>query len=260
MRIMHEQKSRLTVLLLVVFMAAASSTMAANYVSYAGEFFFAYPEDWVQMDYLTVDAFLQQRGAVDRTLYDYEAVFAHEDNSPFFDGPYLLLKLDTTGTHTRDMIDSVAAELAREYRTQVVHMPFEDFWGKMAFKIPYVDHERGIAGIKLAMGPPREGQRYNIILIQYYDKGAADFFFYAPKEEFDASLDTFKAIFASFSTEDWQSAAAPESLRVADIDTVAKTEEEYVDGITNRVLLIALVGVALSLFVVFRIARRKKRI
>ena len=58
MPIMHEQKSRLTVLLLVVFMAATSSTMAANYVSYTGEFFFAYPEDWVQMDYLTVDAFL----------------------------------------------------------------------------------------------------------------------------------------------------------------------------------------------------------
>ncbi|MBD3332801.1 hypothetical protein GF356_08120 [candidate division GN15 bacterium] len=243
-------------LIVLAVLAIASGVVAGNYVSYAGEFFIAYPDDWVQMDYLTVDGFLQRSGAADRAFYDYEAVFAHEDNSPFFAGPYLILRLDTTGAYTEKMIDSVAFELGREYSTQPVDATFDEFWRNMAFKVPYIDRENNLLGIKVATGPPKEGQKYNVILAKYYDKGAANFFFFAPREQYQQSLDAFEAIFTSFSTENWESANAPESLRVANIDTVADTDD---NSGGNRTLLWVLVAIALILVVIFRVYMVRKR-
>jgi hypothetical protein len=245
-------------MLAMMLLVMTASVMATNYVSYAGKFYLTYPDDWVQMDYVTVDGFLQQSGAVDRTLFDYEVVLAHKDNSPFFDGPYLLLKLDTSRVYTREMIDSVANELAAEYRTSRAEIPFDEFWDRMAFKVPYVDHERGITVIKLAMGPPREGQKYNVIAVKYYEHGAANFFFYAPRDQFNDNLETFRAIFTSMSTDNWERAAASEPVRVADIDTTVKPDRA--DSADSRTTLWVLVGIALILVVIIRsYLIRKKR-
>ena len=93
--------SMVTLVGMLTFVGTAS---ANNYVSFDGKFFITYPDNWRQIEYNVVDAYLLRFGASQSSL-QYEAVFAPGVSDPFFKGSYLILNVDTVGALDQQAID-----------------------------------------------------------------------------------------------------------------------------------------------------------
>lgn len=238
------------IIIAVLTLLFATVAWSAPYVSYNGEFSMQYPDNWYQVDYNTVDVFLY-RHQVDSMAYKYEAVLAIEDFSPFFAGPYVMLSLDTVGTLSDDQIDSVVVHLAGDFEEKIYHMPTAEFLSEWRPNRPNYDQDSKIASFCTEVPGQGDHVMMNLIMMRFYEKGIASFFFYAPDTLYDAQVTVFQDIVNSISTDNYKQDAPKNEVEIADIDTDNDS--------SSAVPIVIWAALGTILIVLIARLRRKKR-
>ena len=200
----------------ILFLASVNLS-AETYVSFKGGFYFEYPENWIQIDYNTADLFLR-RSATDISSMEYEAVFAPAESSPFFAGEYLILKLDTLEWLYEYKEDSIVEAVEASLGQKLLKKSVWDHLADTNSTIPVYDRENKIIFIQSDLTQGIEIIKRSIFIKKMYDKGVAEFYFFAPLETFESSKEVFKNIVMSFSTENVNQALPTEELKVAEFD------------------------------------------
>lgn len=233
-------------MLALLMLAAAVS--AETFVSFKGQFHIAYPPTWYRVDYQTADFHLSH-GDPNR-MVDFEVVLHERAATTIFQGQYLVLTVDTTGAFDADQIDSVVSVTEQEFGRPRQEVEWDAFMVASDTGFVYYDAADSLVAIESLVQGDATGTRTNLLVMRFYERGIANFYFYAPTREIEDALPTFREIVASFSTQNMQEAlkAATEPVEVADIDKNNGT------GIASYILIIA--GLALILIVIL-IVRKK---
>ncbi len=233
-------------LLLASLLVAVETVGANTYVSLKGGFYISYPDDWAQVNYRLVDAYLLRNKASRATL-DYDAVFAAKGTPDFFSGEYLILTVDTVGELKDWQIDSVLIELVRSFGRKVKYNTVADFLTNPEPNVPSYDTLTKTVVILNDVAELSQTFRKNLLMMKFYDRGVATFYFYSPDSLFKASKPLFELIAASLSTKDIDDALPKESLKVADLDSRRGSQQ------SKKIYLI--IGAALVLIVLVVIRR-----
>ncbi len=243
----------LWVLLLTFVLVTSTAAETQTYVSFKGGFYITYPDDWVQIDYSLVDAYLLRNRAGETTL-DYDAAFAMKDSPSLFAGNYLILVVDTVGQLSDGQIDSVLNGLSRSFGEEVKYYPVADFLTDLKSNTPSYDAEAKTVTILNEITEQQQLLKKNLLMMKFYDRGIATFYFYSPDSLFEASKPLFDQIVASLSTENVEDALPKEELKVADLEDAESGDEDENDKSKKIYLYI---GAALVLVIVILIRRLK---
>ncbi|MCH9025341.1 MAG: hypothetical protein IH931_08415 [candidate division Zixibacteria bacterium] len=237
-------------IIIAIFFLASVNLSAETYVSFKGGFYFEYPENWIQIDYNTADLFLS-RSATDPSSMEYEAVFAPAESSPFFAGEYLILKLDTLEWLYEYKEDSIVEAVEASLGQKLLKTSVWDHLADTNSMVPVYDTENKIIFIQSDLTQGIEIIKRSIFIKKMYDKGVAEFYFFAPLETFESSKEVFKNIVMSFSTENVDQALPTEKLKVAEFDD---------DSDDSRTIMIALAAALLIIIaVIVRLKMAAKR-
>lgn len=240
-------------LLGIVILLMAGSTLAENFVSFNGKFYITYPDDWQQIDYLTVDTYLKQAGARRRTL-EYEGVFAPAASVPWFSQTYLIMTLDTVSGLTQQRIDSVllgfedAFEKPRVQRTAATLLT-DLSYGQLAW-----DATTKTAAVLTEVANETSGNKNTVLVMHFYDRGIVNYFFYATDSTLAINLPKLNGILASFSTENVESAIPRESSKIADPDKMPKPADSE-----RKIPIWAPTSGGIVLILIIALAARRKR-
>ena len=202
--------------LIVLTGLVGSGAVAGTFVSFNGRFQISYPDSWGQIDYRTAEYYLS-RGDAEADL-DYEAVFSAKANYSLFQGQYLILTVDTVGSLTSARVDSVLDELTTEFDRPITELASDDFMTRIDSRVIFFDREQGLAALESEVASDDSGPRTNLLVMKFYEHGIANFYFYAPTPEYEASLPLYRQIATSFSTEAIDDALPSEPVKVADIE------------------------------------------
>ena len=237
---------------IIVLVCLGLSVFASDhtYISFDGEFSLNYPESWQQVDHRIVDAFLVRNDAGRSTL-DYEATFNLLGYSPFWKGPYFILSVEADGPYSDTQIDSVLQSMSRTFGKGVKYFPVANFMTDMESNSPVYDRERKIISVASDVVEKGELLKKHLLVMKFFEKGMASFYFYAPDSLYDSSSTVFHGILETFTYGNIDSMLAPESLEVVDADDISQDS----DGVFGMPLAV-LVGLCIVTVVI--IARRKK--
>jgi hypothetical protein len=202
--------------LALILLAQPSTVTADTFVSFNGQFHFSYPDTWMQIDYMTAEYYLT-RGKPDQEV-DFEAVFSVRETTVLFQGQYLILTVDTVGNLTPEQIDSVVAVTADEFGLPVKEVSSESFLAASSRDSIQYDRASGILAVETEVPGDNTGSRINLLVVKFYERGIANFYFYAPLTEFSLGLPAYREMVASFSTENIGAALGSDPVRVADTD------------------------------------------
>lgn len=244
---------KITMCLILIAAALASPVSAEPYVSLNGNFYIILPDDWEQIDYNTVDMFMQQRGVSIEGL-SYEAVFAAKGNSPFFEGNYLILTIDTVGNLNDDQIDSVLNSLRKVFNEDIQYYPVGDLLANLDSNTPYYDREKRVAVVLNDLTQQEKTFRKNILYYKFYESGVAKFYFYSPDSLMEQSQTLFEEVVASLSTEDIESKLSSDKVEITDVDGSTSGDDE-----DNEFGLPVAIMVALLIVIITAAKRRKSR-
>lgn len=205
--------------LVILLTVLSAATFAADntYVSFKGGFYFAYPEDWYQVDYNLVDVFLT-RNKAERPVMDYEAVFAHTRATPFHAGKYFILTVDTLPEVGKKQIDSVCEILTATFGRGFKYYPVGDLLANLKSGPPSYDPAESLVTIVNQVLDSNRPLKRNIIMMKFFEHGIASFYCYAPDSVFQEAAQTFREIVGTFSTQDLQAVIPKEDVEVADIN------------------------------------------
>jgi len=242
---------KVPVCILLIIVGLAGIAGGVPYVSLNGSFYITLPDDWEQVDYNTVDLFMRQRGVSVEGL-GYEAAFAAKENSPFFDGNYLILAVDTVGNLNDDQIDSVLEELRKVFNEEVQYYPVGDLQANLKSNTPYYDKEKKVAIILNDVTQRAESFRKNLLFYKFYDRGVAKFYFYTPDSLLEQSRPVFEQMVASMSTEDIESKLPGDEVEITNVDGSSSEGSST----SKQVLPVA---VLVAIFIVIMVARKKRR-
>lgn len=245
-------KTIICLLLLAIVAAASGAGETQTYVSLKGDFYIAYPDDWAQVDYWLVDAYLL-RNKMDTAVLDYEAAFAFKDAPHFFSGDYLILTVDTVGELKDWQIDSVLIELVRSFGRRVRHSPTADYLANLEPNLPNYDTLTKTVTI-LNEVAEQQVLKKSLLMMKFYERGVATFYFYSPDSLFETSKYLFEQIVASLSTENVEDALPKEQLKVADLEDPEGVHEDE-NKKSKKIYLY--IGAALVLLIVVLIRRLK---
>ncbi len=243
-------KTLLGIVLLLLGLAVTAPAQDQTYVSLKGEFYITYPQEWAQVDYWLVDAFLRSSDT-GRMAFDYDAVFAVKDAPQFFSREYLILSVDTVGQLQEWQIDSVLIDLVRSFGKRVRYQDLAEFLSDPELQLPCYDTLTQTVAIISDIVDERQVMKKNLLLMKFYKKGIATFYCYAPDSIFQESRLRFQQIVASFSTENIENAFPREQVRVADLKDVEI-------GGKKRYTIYLYIGVAVILLLLVVIRRRRK--
>jgi len=239
-------------LLLLIIVAASGAAETQTYVSLKGGFYITYPDDWAQVDYWLVDAYLL-RNKMDTAVLDYEAAFAFKDAPHFFSGDYLILTVDTVRELKDWQIDSVLIELVRSFGKRVRHSPTADYLANLEPNLPNYDTLTKTVTI-LNETSEQQVLKKSLLMMKFYERGVATFYFYSPDSLFETSKYLFEKIVASLSTENIEDALPKEQLKVADLEDAEGVGEDD-NKKSKRIYLY--IGAALVLLIVVLIRLHK---
>lgn len=211
-------------LILVAVLLIAPALLAENFVSFRGKFYVTYPDTWKQIDYLTVDAYLQQAGARRRML-DYEAVFAPIGSEPWYRDSYLILTVDTLGKLSEQQIDSVLVRFEDSFeKPREIRSTAGLFQGLTYGKIAY-DPTTKTAAVMTSQAGPESGDKSILLAMHFYDHGIANYYFYATDSTFNNYLQVLTSVVSSFSTENIESAIPKAAVKIADPEKISKATD-----------------------------------
>ena len=244
--------SLLILLLLMVTIATAQESGLTTYYSSNGEFAISYPDSWDQVDYNTVDYFLVNSKASQQAL-NYDAVFSLKDTVPFHKGPYLILSIDTVGNLNQAEIDSLLTQLSETFGKGIKYFPTGDYLADLESQAPNWDREKKQISIRTNITEQYKIVKRNLWVMQLYDRGIANFYFFTPDSLFEQNLPGFQQIVSSFTTENLENVIPKQQLKLADIKDSPDLDDE-----SDSLKVFGLpVGVVVVLIII--IARRRRR-
>ena len=236
---------------LVVTVILGTNVFAANYVSFRGGFYFQYPDEWVQVPYLTADMFLAQRVSSVNDLR-YEAVFAPKSSNPFFATDYLIVVLDSVEWMFPYMIDSVIEEMQKSFKENQEFYQIEELPSNMRSGKPEYDKaSQTISVVNEILSGDKVTMR-NLTAKKIYDKGVVNFYFYSPDSLFEKSRQVFDGIVNSFSLENVEAAIPKE------VGQLSGQKEESINKRSMLVPIGAAVIILLVLLIRLKKAAKKK--
>jgi len=235
-------KKMVLLFLLATTIMMAGSVYAATYVCFRGSFYIQYPDDWLQVPYLTADMFLS-RTATDQSALNYEAVFAPKTSSPFFATDYLILTLDSMEWLYDYQIDSVVEEMNKSFGENIEFFRIEELPSDFRSNQPVYDKNKKVISVVNDILSGDKVVRKNLTVKKFYDKGVANFYFYSPDSLFERSRSVFDGIVSSFSTENIQQAIPKEEGKVGDgkSDSLDKRKMLIPGGVGFIILVILLI-------------------
>ncbi|MFH1688166.1 MAG: hypothetical protein ABIE70_11685 [bacterium] len=245
-------------LYLTMIAALATTASARNHVSWKGGFYISYPEAWRQIDYAKADAYLMINQAGDAIL-DYDAVFADTLHEAFYDGEYFVLTVDTVGELNEPEIDSVMEDLFSTFNSELNYFPVAKLLANLRANSPSYDPELKVASVMNEIGIAGGTVKRSLVMLRFYEKGIATFFYYAPDSLFEDGLQTMQQVVASLSTENIEAAAPREEVKVTDAALPERSEYEPGSGkseTSGSIPVVVLIGV---LVVIITVARRKRK-
>jgi len=232
----------------VAVVAAAPGARAESYDSFNGNFRIDLPDDWMRMDYRTVDYFLSM-SSNDNDLLEYEAVFSPSRQGVFYDHEYLMLTIDTIGQLSRRQIDSVLGDMSEAFELPLERKPITDFADDVpAGKFLY-DDERQLAVVTTEVYDAGKVYKISLLAVKFYKEGTANFYFFSPYKSYAEMSHTFHNIVKSFTTEKLGSKTAV-PVPVADIKRKSTNRKWMPYAIAA--------GIALLLALILMAIRKKK--
>lgn len=204
-------------IILIVLLCLSVQAEPKRYISFNGEFYFDYPEDWIQLDYRLVDHFLKLNKAGKTTL-DYEAAFCPIVSDPFWSNAYFILSIDTIGDLSGKQIDSVINDLSKSFGVGIKYFPVADFMTDLKSNAPSYDRDQKVITIINDIYEKQKLLKRHLYAMKFYEKGIATFYFYAPDSIFDSNTEIFNDVLHSFISGNIDSILPKEKLEVADID------------------------------------------
>ena len=90
---------------------------------------------------------------------------------------------------------------------------------------PVYDPESKIIAVVTDIAEDVEVIKKSLLVMKFYERGIANFYFYAPDPLFEQSKPVFAAIIGSFSTENLEAAVPREDLKVADLEATKKRDD-----------------------------------
>jgi len=224
-----------------LFLLFPSTLCADTFVSFNGQFYFSYPETWMQIDYTTAEYYLT-RGKPDQAV-DFEAVFSVEDTEVLFKGQYLILTVDTLGGLTPEQIDSVVAVTSEEFKRPVKEVSSDVFLTASVRDSILFDRTAGLLAIETEVSGDETGDRINLLVMKFYPRGIANFYFYAPTADYFAALPDYRNMIVSFSTESIDKALGRDSVKIAETKGEMKASTKYLIAFAG-LIVVALVILA----------------
>jgi hypothetical protein len=215
------------------------SALAETFVSYNGQFHFSYPNTWTQIDYTTAEFYLT-RGDTTQQV-DFEAVFCNKETLVLFRDQYLVLTVDTIGALNSGQIDSVLNSLTNEFKRPVKEVTSAAFLLSPDPGSIVLDR----AGRRLAMESEvpgdSSGPKINLLVMKFYERGIANFYFYAPVAKYASSLPDFLGMVTSFSTEPLPTSAPTEPVKIADLDKEPAQSRNYTLWFGSPIIVILII-------------------
>ncbi len=202
-------------LCVLVAMSAVSAIAGEKFTSYNGQFAIDIPDNWFRLDYRTVDYYLSQT-ADTIADFQYEAVFAPRSDHPFYEGPYLLLTVDTVGRFSRAEIDSTAKDIAASFEIPLVTRPIKTLATDVPVDTAVYDKDQKLTAVLSDYWEAGAIVKKSLLITRFYNRGFATFYFYSPPGEYPKVAPTFQQIVESF-TEDI-TGGNTEKVKVAHID------------------------------------------
>lgn len=239
---------------LFTMVALGNSARAEVYVSFNGGFYIEYPQEWRQVEYLTADAFLSMR-SVGQPVMKYEAVFAPKNSSPFFQNEYLILAIDTMDWLYEYREDSIVAEMKENFGKDIQYFPSWDKPGNVSSDAPIYDREKRVLSVVTDVTEDDKILKKNFFVRKFYDKGIANFYFFAPDSTFEQSLVTFRQIVNSFGTDNIEQKIPKETAKIVSENGADRT-------INYKTMLLALglgVLVVAAILIKMRSASKHKK-
>jgi hypothetical protein len=236
-----------------IFLLGVVAVSAKTFVSFNGKFHIVYPDNWEQIDFRSVDFYLT-RSKPNPELLVYEAVMAPISDQKFFEGPYLLLTVDTSGEMTGPAKDSALAAIAREFSMKIDSSFSGDLFANLRPDTPLYDARTGLLAVETDIHEGRTLTKRNLLVIRLYERGLANFYFYAPDSLWKSAVPVFAQIARSFTPGTPQAEPAKESVKIADIDTGEKTSSP---SLTTWLIPPSVIVILIALIVAVR--KRKER-
>lgn len=247
-------------IILIVLLCLSIQAEPKRYISFNGEFYFDYPEDWMQLDHRLVDHFLQLNKA-GRTTLDYEAAFCPIVSDPFWSDAYFIFSIDTVGDLSGKQIDSVLNDLSKSFGVGIKYFPVADFMTDLKSNAPSYDRDQKVITIINDIYEKQKLLKRHLYAMKFYEKGIATFYFYAPDSIFESSTEIFNNILHSFISGNIDSVLPKEKLEVADIDenVINKESVSVDDNESSNTGLPVAIFIALIVVMIAVLRRFKKK-
>ncbi|RKX25059.1 MAG: hypothetical protein DRP47_10415 [Candidatus Zixiibacteriota bacterium] len=239
------------VCVVIALLGLKATAKATKHISYKGEFSFDYPNDWRQIDHKIVDLFLIRNNA-GKSILDYEAAFGPVGYTPFWKGPYFILSVETDILYSDSQIDSVLQVMSKNFGKGIKYFPVADFLTDMESNSPVYDKDKKIISVASEIIEKGELLKKHLLVMKFFEKGLANFYFYAPDTLFDSSSTVFNNILESFSYGNIDSLLSEESLKTADIDDISSGSES-----SKEIPVAVMIGLLIVIIVI--VAKRKKK-
>jgi len=233
---------------MLVILLGSISAIAGNFVSWKGGFHITIPDNFEQIDYRVVDSVLVTNRA-DRSVFNYEAVFADSSAEPFTAGEYFIINVDSTGELSKTRRDSVLDNLGDSFGRDVGYYPITEFVTNLSTNFPTYDRDLQMASVIAAVSQPDGSVKRNLMLMRFYEHGIATFYYYAPDSIFEAGVDRMREIVASMSTENLDAAVTHEKPKITEArpsdkpETTQQDEDDSTTIVPYLVLVVILVVV-----------------
>lgn len=242
-----------------VLLLAAGVVNAGTFVDLKGDFYFDYPEDWMEIDHRVVDLHLRANQAGETTL-DYDAAFAPKVSSPFYSGAYFILTVDTMSSADAERsIDSVLNDMNAKFGKRVKYYPVADFLADMKSNAPSYDADKKTINVINDIVEGDVVVKRHLLVRKFFERGLASFYFYAPDSLFAQAEPTFNKVLASFHSGGAEAMLPKENLKVADLGDVSKKPPVDDDSTVSRFGIPTAVLVVLGIIVLAGYRRRKNR-
>jgi hypothetical protein len=246
-------------LILVVALLMALCAMAAQagqYASLSGKFKISYPDDWTQLDYNYVDSvlFYGKPGK-------YEAVFAPSGAQDFTASGWVVLTIDQFGASTQHIIDSSLDIWKRALKLDVKEYgqneSFEAVW--KSGEIGYWPKD-SVAGLCNDPDVTRNEHVRNQLVVKFYERGSANFYFYGPDSLWDALKPEVTSIIGSFTTIDYESALPHDQVKIVDsAQFTSRTTPTSSESTGKRGFSFAIYGGSAVAIIIIALAARRRR-
>ncbi len=231
----------------VLILVLVVSGLAGDFTSFRGKFHIAYPEGWSQVDYQTANYYMKQTGSA----AEFEVILSAETEATVFEGIYMILTFEPTGELDQQQIDSVVEVVTNSFDRKLLNISPDAFITELHTNNIVYDSGNSRLAVTTKLVEDNNLVRMNMLAMQFFDQGIANFYFYSPDSLFEGHLEDFKSIVNSFAT----GAAVKKSSEPV---KVANLKDDDDSGVPVAVWVGAAVAIGAAIITNRKRSRKKK--